>query len=253
MTTYAYDAIGQLTKVTLPGGETIQYAYDAAGNRTQAIDSITGTTTYSSNTQNQITHVGTATYTYDANGNLASVTDTNGTTSYQYDDLNQLVSITAPNGLTTSVTTYDYSPLGFLVSQSVVQYMANGTPVIGQNVAAAHTSYLVDPTGLGNVASSHNAYGTLIAHFNVGLGITGPTAPSATGYYDFDVSGNKVGFTGGDGSYQNQYSYLPFGETTQSAHRRCEPVHVCRSVWHAARQQPVLHAGTQLHAGHGQF
>ena len=40
------------------------------------------------------------------------------------------------------------------------------------------------------------------------------TGPSGTGYYDFDASGNTVGITGASGTYVNQYSYLPFGETT---------------------------------------
>ncbi|MBS0297117.1 MAG: tandem-95 repeat protein [Proteobacteria bacterium] len=34
-TTYGYDALGRLTSVIYPDGQTINYAYDAAGNRTQ--------------------------------------------------------------------------------------------------------------------------------------------------------------------------------------------------------------------------
>jgi YD repeat-containing protein len=34
-TTYGYDALGRLVSVTYPDGQTINYAYDAAGNRTQ--------------------------------------------------------------------------------------------------------------------------------------------------------------------------------------------------------------------------
>ena len=69
VTLYAYDAIGQLTQITLPGGSTITYVYNAAGDRTEVIDNGT-TTSYSSNSGNEITQIGTATYTYDANGNL---------------------------------------------------------------------------------------------------------------------------------------------------------------------------------------
>ncbi len=46
ITTYGYDALGQLTLVTLPGGRTVEYRYDAAGNRTAVIDSGV-TTSYS--------------------------------------------------------------------------------------------------------------------------------------------------------------------------------------------------------------
>jgi RHS repeat-associated protein len=195
MTTYGYDAAGQLTNVTLPGGETIQYVYNAVGDRTQVVTGGTPTA-YTSNTDNEITTVGSATYTYSANGNLASVTDGTGTTTYAYNDLNQLVSITAPGG---AVTTFQYSPLGFMTGESV-----NGT----------QTNFLVDPTGIGSVVSTYNGSGSLIAHYNYGLGLVNQTGPSGAGYYDFDASGNTIGITGSSGAYVDQYSYLPFGETT---------------------------------------
>ena len=194
-TSYGYDATGQLTQVTLPNGQIISYAYNAAGDCTQVISGGT-TTSYSSNADNEITQVGSATYTYDGNGNLHTVTDSSGTTTYTYNDLNQLVSITAPDG---TMTTFQYSPLGFLV---------------GENVGGTQTNYLVDPTGLGNVVASYNGSGSLIADYNYGLGLVSQTGPSDTGYYDFDASGNTIGITGSTGSYVNQYSYLPFGETT---------------------------------------
>ncbi len=194
-TSYGYDATGQLTQVTLPGGQTITYVYNATGDRTEVI--VGGTATiYQSNADNEITQVGSTTYTYDANGNLDTVTDSNGTTTYDYNDLNQLVAITASDGTT---TTFQYSPLGFL---------------IGENSGGTQTNYLVDPTGLDNVVASYNGSGSLIANFVYGLGLVSQTGPSGTGDYDFDANGNTVGITGPNSSYVNQYSYLPFGETT---------------------------------------
>jgi RHS repeat-associated protein len=195
VTTYGYDATGQLTQVSLPeGGGTITYVYNAAGDRTEVINNGTPTS-YSSNSDNEITQVGSTIYTYDANGNLQTVTDSSGTTTYAYNDLNQLVSITGSDG---TVTTFQYSPLGFLV---------------GTNVNGTQTNYLVDPTGLGNVVASYNGSGSLIANYAYGLGLVAQNGPSGTGYYDFDASGNTVGITGASGTYVNQYSYLPFGET----------------------------------------
>ncbi len=198
VTKYSYDAIGELTQIALPGGQTISYVYNAAGDRIAVVNGST-TTTYASNAANEITQVGSTVYSYDANGNLHTVTDASGTTTYTFNDLNQLTSITAPDG---TVTTYQYSPLGFLT---------------GTNVGGTQTSYLVDPTGLGTVASAYDSSGSLIADYTYGLGLVSQTGPAGTGYYDFDASGNTVGITGADGSYVNQYSYLPFGETTPGA------------------------------------
>ena len=195
VTSYAYDALGQLTQVSLPGGMNITYVYNAAGNRTEAITNGTPTN-YSSNSQNEITQVGAATYTYDANGNLHTVTDAAGTTTYTYNDLNELVSIVDPDNTT---TTFQYSPLGYL---------------IGTNIDGTQTDDLVDPTGLSNVVSSYSGAGALIAHYNFGPGLASQTGPSGTGYYDFDGSGNTAGITGSGGTYVNRYSYLPFGETS---------------------------------------
>jgi RHS repeat-associated protein/uncharacterized repeat protein (TIGR01451 family) len=197
-TTYGYDATGQLTQVVLPGGQTITYIYNAAGDRTEVINGST-TTSYSSNADNEITQVGSAVYTYDANGNLHTVTDSNGMTTYTYNDFKQLVSIAAPDG---STTTFQYSPLGFLVGTSTTT-----------GATTSQTNYLIDPTGLGNVVGSYDGSGALIADYTYGLGLVNQAGPSGGGYYDFDANGNTAGITGVNGSYVNQYGYLPFGET----------------------------------------
>ncbi|MCY2993353.1 MAG: dockerin type I domain-containing protein, partial [Planctomycetota bacterium] len=192
------DAIGQLIGIGLPGGQSISYAYNSTGDRTQV--NVNGTaTTYTSNAVNEITQVGPAAYSYDANGNLHTITDNSGTTIYNYNDLNQLLAITAPDGAATS---FQYSPLGFMVG-------------ITSGNGADQTNYLVDPAGLANVVSSYTGDGALIAHYNFGLGVlANQTGPSGIGYYDFDQMGNTVGISGSGGVYVNHYSYLPFGETT---------------------------------------
>ncbi|HVS36831.1 MAG TPA: RHS repeat-associated core domain-containing protein [Gemmataceae bacterium] len=199
-TTYGYDALGQLTQVNLPGAAgAVDYVYNAAGDRTEVISNGTPTA-YASNADNEITQVGSATYTYDANGNLHMVKDASGTTTYTYNDLNQLTSIVNPDG---SVQNFQYSPLGFMVGTSTTT---------GANTS--QTNYLVDPTGFGNIVGAYTGSGSLIADYTYGLGLVRQTGPSGTGYYDFDASGNTVGVTGASGGYVNQYTYLPFGETT---------------------------------------
>src|SRR5262249_410045 len=54
----------------------------------------------------------------------------------------------------------------------------------------------------------------LIAHYTHGLGLTSRIdATGQAAYYDFDGLGSTVGMSGASGSYQNQYRYLPFGES----------------------------------------
>lgn len=196
-TAYRYDAMGQLTKITLPGGRTIEYVYDAAGNRTQVIDSQLGTTNYVANELNQYLSAGGTSYTYDADGNLLSKTDTTGTTTFAFNDENRLVSVSGP-GVTAA---YQYNPFGIRDSLTV-----NGLT----------TRYLIDPTGLGSVFAEYNG-GGLVAHYTsqlfFGL-VSRVSAGGAAAYYDFDALANTIGLTDGIGGYVNRYSYLPFGETT---------------------------------------
>ena len=72
-TTYSYDADGQLTSVSLPGGRTITYQYDADGNRVSVTDDGV-TTDYTANDLNEYTAAGTTSYTYNADGQVASMT-----------------------------------------------------------------------------------------------------------------------------------------------------------------------------------
>jgi RHS repeat-associated protein len=201
---YSYDPDGQLTHAdftstnpALPNQD-LQYFYDAAGNRTRTI--INGVTTaYTANNMNEYTQVGSTAYTFDADGNLISATSGGTTTSNTFNDLNQLTGVGGP-GLS---ATYGYDPLGSRDSQTV-----NGVT----------TNFLIDPAGLGDVASEYTGSGTLIAHHTDGLGLTSRVdASGAAAYYDFDANGNTAGLTGQTGGYVNRYAYLPFGETTTLA------------------------------------
>jgi len=100
---YAYDAIHQVTVVETTGSgtsSTVDFSYDALGNRIEVNES--GTIThYTSNSLNQYTQVGDFAPTYDANGNLVGM----GDWLYHYDALNRLVS--GSNGEMTAHFWYD--------------------------------------------------------------------------------------------------------------------------------------------------
>ena len=189
---YGYDANGQLTSVTLPDNRTIQYQYDAAGNRIAVTDNGVATS-YETNSLNQYTAVGKGNYTYDADGNLISKTDGGKTSTYTYDAENRLVGVVTPDG----IWSYEYD-------------------AFGNRIASTHngqrTEYLLDPSGLGNVVGEYSN-GNLIARYTHGFGLESRVdATNTTAYYDFDAIGSTAGLTAGNGSYVNRYSYLPFGE-----------------------------------------
>ncbi|MBD2167309.1 hypothetical protein H6G04_23240 [Calothrix membranacea FACHB-236] len=199
-TTYEYDASGQLTRAFLDytnaslTDQDLRYVYDGAGNRISS--TINGVkTNYTGNNLNQYSQVASATYTYDADGNLIKVVDGTQTWTYVYNDENRLISGTTPQG----TFTYEYDALG------------NRTAVV-QN--GQRTEYLVDPLGWGHVTGEYNGSGGLIANYTHGIGLVGRFGTGGTAhYYDFDAIGSTVGLTGANGSYVNRYSYRPFGET----------------------------------------
>ncbi|NVN93429.1 MAG: hypothetical protein HXX11_22925, partial [Desulfuromonadales bacterium] len=201
---YGYDAAGQLTSVSLPGGGSVQYTYDAAGNRMTTTAS--GVTTYYSiNGLNEYISAGGTTFAYDDDGNLIAKSGAGGTWNYVYDDENRLVGVTGPG----NTWTYEYDSLGNRVAQT-----KNGQ----------RTEYLIDPTGLGNVVAEFGGTGNLLSHYTYGFGLSS-TVPSGTtaSYYHFDGSGNTAQITGAAGNVLNSYSFLPFGEKTGSSETVSNP------------------------------
>jgi RHS repeat-associated protein len=193
-TTYGYDAVGRLISVVLPNKRNITYKYDAAGNRVSVADN-GSTTGYATNDLNQYTQVGGQNNSYDADGNLIDASGgPSGNASYTYDTEGRLISLTASSG----TWTYQYDALG---------------DRIGMTHNGQTTQYLVDPTGLGSVIGEYDGSGQLVAHYTYGLGLTSRVdAGNSTDFYDFDGTGSTVGLSGSSGAYVNQYSYLPFGE-----------------------------------------
>lgn len=192
-TTYDYDAIGQLTNIELPGGRTIEYRYDAAGNRLMTIDSLLGTTNFVANNRNQITQAGSATMTYDDDGNVISIVDGVNTTTFNWTQENLLAGETRP-GLSIA---NEYDPFAGRVSST-----RNGL----------RTEYLLDPLGNVNVVGEYTT-GTDTTYV-FGHGLVSQSDGTNTYFYDTDGSHNIAGLTNSVGNYISRFTYLPFGETT---------------------------------------
>ncbi len=197
-TTYQYDADNELTSVTDSSGKVTTYQYDSDGNRiSQTTDG--ATTPYSANLMDQYTSVGSATYSYDKDGNLVETAGASGNTTYTYDVQGRLINVTTP----TDTWTYQYDALGNRISEA-----HNGVK----------TNNLVDPSG--NVIAQYDSSGHLIADYTQGLGLELTSRVDSSGnadYYAFDAQGNTAALTGPTGAVLDSYSYSPFGEVLSSS------------------------------------
>lgn len=167
-TTIVPDALGRFTSVTDAKGQRTTYSYDAADRITQLL--LNGTTTCS-------TSAGTCiTYAYDAAGNLTSRVDKTGTTTFGYDALNRPYLKTFPGGGT-----------------SQVGYDANGN-VTSYTDAGGTVSYGYDPANnlwsLAEPGGSCPAYPTAV---------TVPNSTRCTGFaYDNDNRRTSVNYPSGE-------------------------------------------------------
>jgi RHS repeat-associated protein len=96
VTTYGYDNLNRLEKVTDPLGNIVTYTYDPTGNRLSmvtGVDKWSSTINYNYDAGDQLLSAGGTMYTYDNNGNLIKKSEPEGTTSYGYDAANRLSSV----------------------------------------------------------------------------------------------------------------------------------------------------------------
>ncbi|MBI3976839.1 MAG: Ig-like domain-containing protein [Chloroflexi bacterium] len=196
-TRYEYDAIGQLTGVTEPGGRRMTYSYDASGNRRRVADNGVETL-YTTNGRNQYTQVGGYSRTYDADGNLTSATGVSGTTTYGYDAENRLTSVATFGDVT---TTYTYDALGHRISRT-----RNGVT----------TRYRIDPV-TGGIIAVRTPSGTRNDRYVDGVGPAAAVDGAGNSAYPgFDGTGNVTQVTDGNGAVVNRYAYDPFGGVRQA-------------------------------------
>ena len=154
-----YDAWGRTATETNAAGVTLSYAYDK-------MDRVVKITRLNDN-------VVLETRTYDAAGNLKTVTDAlNHTTTYTYDALGNLTQIVNPDG---SATQYAYDKLGRIVSTTDAlrnttsyTYDANGNQTSATDAEGNTTSYTYDAAG--QLVSSADPSGSVATYAYDGLG-----------------------------------------------------------------------------------
>ena len=215
--TNAYDDAGNLTSITYPGGS-ISYGYDDLGRRTTMTDG-TGTTTWNYDVASQITSVAapngtvsyaydnsgrrtsmtlpgarTATYAYNAVGQLTSLTDwQNRVIGFTYNNDGQRTRVTRPNGLS---TTYGYDGAGQLTSV-----------IHGGGGLGTQYSYQYTLDAAGNRTAVAYGGGTESYTLDALNRVTGVTYRNGdTAGYTYDANGNWLTYVF-NGQTVNSYTY----------------------------------------------
>lgn len=221
-TTYDYDAVGNLTRVTMPDGSWIMYAYDDASRMIGVDDSLGNAIDYqldlrgnrvaervydpqqSLNKLQQRVYDGinrlnrelgasaqTTQYDYDSNNNVWHVTDPlNHVTTNTYDLLNRLTNINDPaNGNT--VFTYDAKDRLKTVKDprlsAATTYNYDGLGDLASQISpdTGTTSFTYDAAG--NVATQTDARGTATTYAYDSLNrVTAATVADGTVTYEYD-------------------------------------------------------------------
>ncbi len=226
-TAYAYNAAGELVSADAShGGSTYDrhFAYDAIGNRT---GSRTGTatstggtpTTYTANSLNQYTAIGSLNPAYDADGNMTSgplpaAPAANAT--LVWDAENRLVAVTRADN---TVVYFAYDAQGRRISKQT----GNG----------AMSAYVYDGWNMAGEYSITNGTTTLVMSFTWGLDLSGTlqgaggvggllavrrhTGPGVGTYYPaYDGNGNITEYLNSS-NYGLRLTYDAFGNTIAKA------------------------------------
>jgi RHS repeat-associated protein len=199
---YTYDTLGRLTDVTLNGSAAEHFTYDANGNRTGYQSPSAGTLTATYDAQDRLITYGGWQYTYGANGEIESKTDTTtgAETLYQYDALGNLLGVWLPNG-------------------DVVEYLVDGLGRrVGKKLNGVVTRQWLYRDGLKPVAELNGA-GTLQKQFVYG---SHPLVPEfvVAGGITYRVMSDQLGsprvlIDVATGTVQQQMRHSAFGEVLE--------------------------------------
>jgi RHS repeat-associated protein len=194
---YTYDPLGRLTAAAYSSGECYQYGYDPVGNRTAQTATIASTvvTTYTYDSANRLTKVGTTNYTWDNNGNLTN----DGNSLYRYDQANRMISAT----LAATTTLFNYNGDGVRLKQVIAGVPTTYT----QDLAAPLPVVLQARTG--TVATQYL--------FSLGTRPVAQYTSSAWQYLLSDALGSVRQIADASGNVLLTESYEPYGKLLSSS------------------------------------
>jgi YD repeat-containing protein len=232
-TTLAYDAVGQVTRITRPDGSYFEYIYDCARRVTSVtsntlekieytydlMSNVASTTVKSAagaivksqtaafdELGRMLKSIGaggqTTTYAYEKNSNLKSVTDPRGKLySYSYDAVNRLIQELDPNG---SAVNYTKDTRGVTTAYAdprplTTAYVYNGFRELIRQASpdSGTTDYVRDNRGLVTQITDGRGVVTTMTYDNAGRMLTKsyPAAAAENVSYTYDtfVAGTNFG------------------------------------------------------------
>nr|WP_255547371.1 RHS repeat-associated core domain-containing protein [Oxynema sp. CENA135] len=213
---YAYDPVGQLTRLTNHNGETIvSYTYDDAGRLVREDNGNGTATTYEYDAGGQVLHVVNLApdnsvnsrfdYTYDSLGRRTTMTTLEGTWQYGYDANSQLTSVQLPDGRTIH---YQYDAAGNRIAVTddgeATAYTTNN---LNQYTAVSGATYTYDTDG--NLIAKTEAGQTSTYTYDAENRLVGAITPEGNWTYEYDALGNRTA-TIKDGQ-RIEYLVDPFG------------------------------------------
>ncbi len=209
---YDYDVLDRLTHEQIIdavfGNRTIDYTYDAVGNRLSRNDSAEGLTDYTYDENDRLlteTLAGqVARYTYDKNGNtLSRVANATDQAIYCWDAANRLVEadLTGAGG----------------TQHLLYQYDADGIRV-GSKVDGEETRFLIDANRpLAQVVLEYRANGLIQVSYLYGLSLISQARGVGPFFYHPDGLGNTRALTDGAAVVTDRYAYDAFGRMLSRA------------------------------------
>src|SRR5262249_16361264 len=186
---FTYDALERLKTATHANQPNENYNYDAVGNWTSSHRSAS----YGYQPLNRVISADGLSYTYDANGNLTTKTDSFGVWQYFYDRENRLISVMKPGAV---VINYKYDALGRRIER-------------GKN-GAEWTRFSYD--GL-DVVRDQNSDGSTVEYGNADLDdkLWQRKSDGTTHFFVSDHQGSTRALTDETGGVLSSGSYDAFG------------------------------------------
>jgi RHS repeat-associated protein len=212
-TAWTYDAFGRITRITHAVGTPLQaseeYTYDGAGNVLSYTDENSNVTQYQYDAMNRLVKVtdpldNITSYTYNADGAMTSMTDPNGNvTTYAYNAAGERTSTTAPNG---GVTRYEYDADGNVIEMidplgavTKYRYDSRNRLIATTNELGGVTTQTYDAAN--NVKSMTDANGGTTTYAydsrNRLVSETDPLGNTTT--YQYDADNNLIATTAANG------------------------------------------------------